>query len=226
MSSKYNFTVDLRYNFPEVRDQGIRGTCTAFAVNSCHEHHRNLNESLSEEFLFSCAKTLQGAYDDDGVSIPLALEAIRQWGNTTNTLLPYRGKSTLPLKISDIPACIFSEALNRKIISYNSLNIATKKVDEIENILSKEKSIVSGIIVQPTFWISNDNAFIDVPTIEKVEGYHAVVIVGFGMRDDGKKCFIIRNSWGTGWGDKGYAYISYEYFNKYCLEVWSIPKGA
>lgn len=96
MSQKYKFTVDLRYSFPEVRDQGRRGTCTAFAVTSSHEHHRNLEERLSEEFLFSCAKSIQGAYDDKGVSIITALKSIYLYGHTTNDLLPYRETSEFP----------------------------------------------------------------------------------------------------------------------------------
>ncbi|WP_066071653.1 C1 family peptidase [Neobacillus soli] len=223
MSHKYSFSVDLRLNFPEVRDQGRRGTCTAFAVTSSHEHHRNLNERLSEEFLFSCAKSLQGAYDDSGVSIPTALESIVRWGHTTNTLLPYNESSVLPLKFKDIPPVILKDAKSRKIASYNTIN---QIITHIESQLKKERSVIAGVVVHPTFWLTADNNFIDVPAIESVEGYHAIVIVGYGERDDGKKCFIIRNSWGSDWGDSGYAYISYDYFIKYNMGAWIIPRGA
>lgn len=37
-----------------------------------------------------------------------------------------------------------------------------------------------------------------------VAGGHAICIVGY--RPDGR--FIVRNSWGTAWGDKGFAYVS------------------
>ena len=43
-------------------------------------------------------------------------------------------------------------------------------------------------------------------TKKSARGGHAVSIVGYTPTH-----FIIRNSWGTGWGHKGFAYASYEY---------------
>jgi hypothetical protein len=49
---------------------------------------------------------------------------------------------------------------------------------------------------------------------DKLEGGHAVVAVGY---DDGKKigkdkgALLIRNSWGTAWGEKRYGWLPYAY---------------
>lgn len=51
---------------------------------------------------------------------------------------------------------------------------------------------------------------------DKLLGYHAIAIVGYTQ-----KGFIIRNSWGRGFGDNGYSIISYEDMNKF-VEVWTI----
>ena len=37
-------------------------------------------------------------------------------------------------------------------------------------------------------------------------GNHCVLIVGY---DDVNQCFIVKNSWGTGWGEAGYFRIAY-----------------
>lgn len=46
---------------------------------------------------------------------------------------------------------------------------------------------------------------------------HCVAIVGY---DDARGAFKLRNSWGTDYGDGGYAWIKYEEFAAFCWEVW------
>jgi len=43
---------------------------------------------------------------------------------------------------------------------------------------------------------------------ESLEGGHALTCVG---SDDAKMAFLVRNSWGTGWGLEGYCWIPYSY---------------
>ena len=70
------------------------------------------------------------------------------------------------------------------------------------------------------FWNNTTNSFYwdgSNPSNAKI-GWHAVTIIGwddtysrynFGKIPPGDGAFIIKNSWGQGWGDKGYCYISY-----------------
>lgn len=51
---------------------------------------------------------------------------------------------------------------------------------------------------------------------DKLLGYHAIALVGY-TEDN----FIIRNSWGTGFGVNGYTSLNYEDFSK-LLEAWSV----
>ena len=62
----------------------------------------------------------------------------------------------------------------------------------------------------PSFWVKR--------TGDRLEGYHAIAIVGYD-----KNGFIIRNSWGTGFGQRGYTTLPYDEFN--CLlELWTISE--
>lgn len=52
---------------------------------------------------------------------------------------------------------------------------------------------------------------------ERSLGHHAVAVVGW---DDGGESLVFRNSWGRGWGDRGYGRISRDYLNRYWHEGW------
>ena len=56
---------------------------------------------------------------------------------------------------------------------------------------------------------------------EQVLGGHAVMCVGY---DDTNQWFIVRNSWGTDWGDGGYFYMPYAYMTNSQLanDFWEI----
>jgi C1A family cysteine protease len=56
---------------------------------------------------------------------------------------------------------------------------------------------------------------------ESVLGGHCVVAVGY---DDSERHFVIRNSWGTGWGQQGYCFMPYEYLMSRNLanDFWTI----
>lgn len=51
-----------------------------------------------------------------------------------------------------------------------------------------------------------------------LQGGHAIAIVGWN-----EEGFIIRNSWGTSWGDGGYTILPYEDFKKF-FEIWTLIK--
>jgi C1A family cysteine protease len=52
-------------------------------------------------------------------------------------------------------------------------------------------------------------------------GGHAVMCVGFRDKD---QVWIVRNSWGSGWGDKGYCYFPYQYLTdpSLCSDLWTV----
>jgi len=58
---------------------------------------------------------------------------------------------------------------------------------------------------------------------ERSLGGHAVIVMGY---DDDTECFIVKNSWGTKWGDKGYFYMPYDYLLNRNLsdDFWVIQK--
>lgn len=51
----------------------------------------------------------------------------------------------------------------------------------------------------------------------KMLGGHAVTLIGYNQRG-----FIVRNSWGTNWGEHGHSILSYDDWKNLCFETWTI----
>lgn len=61
-------------------------------------------------------------------------------------------------------------------------------------------------------------------TANRPMGLHAVLLVGFAddATEPGGGHFVVRNSWGSAWGDAGYGRMSYAYLEVFCREAGTI----
>ena len=66
--------------------------------------------------------------------------------------------------------------------------------------------VTTGMIVYPDFYSFDTSKVYSWNGFGEPVGGHAVEIVGWDIKD-GVDCWIIKNSWGTSWGDKGYFYM-------------------
>ena len=101
-----------------------------------------------------------------------------------------------------------------------------QNLDQLKANLINGYPVAFGFVVYESFESEEvaKTGFVPMPQPnEKVLGGHAVAMVGF---DDTKKLFIVRNSWGNTWGDKGYFYMPYDYvLNKELADdFWTIKK--
>jgi len=55
---------------------------------------------------------------------------------------------------------------------------------------------------------------------------HAVLVVGYGITSDGQKYWLIKNSWGTGWGDDGYMKMARNHDNMCAISNWAFYAEA
>ncbi|HEY4221168.1 MAG TPA: C1 family peptidase, partial [Myxococcota bacterium] len=61
-----------------------------------------------------------------------------------------------------------------------------------------------------------------IPDWTTPEGGHAVMLAGYRTKTDGTKQFLIHNSWGTDWGDSGYAWVSEKMVKKFMHGAYKI----
>mgnify|MGYP005987755627 CR=1 FL=1 len=112
--------------------------------------------------------------------------------------------------ITEKPSTKAIEQANQyKIIRYCKLSVKDD-LTELKLSLSKGIPFIFGMMVPKSFFLITNNGVMTMPTKDEIRlGGHAMLAVGF---DDEKEVFIVRNSYGDTFGDKGYCYIPYQFF--------------
>ena len=78
--------------------------------------------------------------------------------------------------------------------------------------------VVMGIpCFEEIFYVGSDGIVLYPANINECYGGHAVCCCGM---DDSSQLIKFKNSWTSEWGDKGYGYISYKYFNDLAWDTW------
>jgi C1A family cysteine protease len=106
------------------------------------------------------------------------------------------------------PADVYTAALEFRAQRYLRL---PRNLNQMKGCLASGFPFVFGISVYESFESNAATKTGDVPmpgANERLLGGHAMLMVGY---DDAKQRFVLRNSWGPTWGDKGYGTIPYSY---------------
>ncbi len=208
-------TMDLRSGFTAIRDQGTQGSCAAFAVVSVFEYMlktggEKITSNLSEAFVYyNVRKKDDKQMEDSGSSVYDTINAIHDLGVCTEELCPYleTDYTTEPTQ----PAYV--DALQRTIATAKSITLTgdtDRNVRDIKSALADGYPVIVSLRICNSF--NATKGFVKKPSAEEIlqesQGSHAMVVCGYS---DKEKFFIVRNSWGTKFGDHGYCYIPYSY---------------
>jgi C1A family cysteine protease len=217
--------VDLRAKWWAVNDQGETGSCVGWAsADSVLRWHMvkakklTQKEMLSVRFIWMASKEtdIYTSYpstfiEEEGTSLKAALDIARKFGIVTESVLPFGTGALYGGKAQTL----FAMAAQRKINSY--YNLGTKIADWRRWIATKGP-ILTRLDCDSKFMNASDTAGkLDVYDPASADGGHAVSLVGYTL-----KHFIVRNSWGTSWGDGGFAYASNEYAAAAFTEAYGV----
>jgi len=212
--------VDLRSLMPAIVDQGNLGSCTANALAAVLGHAKSSSCPYSRLYIYYNERCLENTVSSDsGATMLDGIKSIQNQGACTEASWPY-DISKFALKPNN--QC-YIQGSGNKALKVKNIN---ENLNDLKTALYKGYPIAFGILVFSSFESNSVAITGNVPIPKKGEkclGGHAVTMVGY---DDIKQCFIVRNSWGTSWGDKGHFYLPYNYILTPDLssDYWIITK--
>jgi len=199
---KQRFVLDDKF---ESNNQFQRGSCTSQAQS--HHKERQENVGISARFIMALTKQLEnntsyGAYTRNTFKI------VQKTGACAENIYPEPDRNMSwkeYIDVTKIPSNCFRSAEKHKSKSYWRID---KNANEIKQVfLNTGNSIVVSMAWYKEF--NNPNKGLLPSVYSDYVGGHAVEFKGF---DDFLEIFIFKNSFGTGWGDRGYFYIPYDMF--------------
>jgi C1A family cysteine protease len=216
-------TVDLRPQCPPVYDQGQLGSCTANAIGAALEFdqikQRKPNPfTPSRLFIYYNERSIEGTISSDsGAQIRDGVKTVNQEGAPPETEWAYDIN-----KFSEKPpAKAYDDAKNYQTILYQRL---TPTLSQLQGCLASGFPFIFGFTVYDSFESQEvaKTGHAPIPRSgEQLIGGHAVLAVGYQNSD---QTFLVRNSWGNGWGLKGYFTLPYPYLLQGTLasDFWTI----
>ncbi len=215
-------TFDLSALMPPVKSQGIQGSCvswaTAYYLKSYQEKvqfgydYNSFEDVMSPAYVYNQTKVNPNC--GSGSIIVEALELLKTQGVSTWQDFPYSDQVCSEQPSEDL----VEEAAQRKIKDYFFVDVSLTNTDAkstriniIKTLLSQGDPIVMSFDIARLNFENSPQCMatsFDESSNPDVCG-HAVLIVGY---DDTLNAFKFVNSWGTGWGDAGYCWISYDFF--------------
>jgi C1A family cysteine protease len=215
-------SVDLRSECPPIYNQGQLGSCTANGIAGAIEFDQRKQGSReftpSRLFIYYNERVMEGTVtQDSGAQVRDGIKSVATLGAPPETDWPYDVQEFAQKP----PALAYTDAKRDLVTSYARV---PQVLLQMQGCLAEGYPFVFGFTVYESFESQDvaNSGIVPVPASgEKVVGGHCVVAVGY---DDSKRVFMIRNSWGTDWGMKGYCTMPYEYLLRPNLaaDFWTI----
>lgn len=191
--------VDHIPNMQPIRDQGTQGSCAAMGGAAMKEWQEKMDIELSEymspQFIYNNRETVS----EEGMFMRDLMEILKEKGDCIEKIFPY-GTMGLP------SIEVLMDASKYKILNYASID----SIDDLKISLYTNGPCIIAIPVYNytnRLWFKRQG--------DTLLGGHAMCVVGYN-----KDGFVIRNSWGRGWGIDGYCVMSYEDFGMQ-WELWT-----
>ena len=222
---------------PPVGAQGAQGSCVGwstayytFSYGVAKARKFEDEERAKPLWKFSPAFIyhLANKGEDQGMTVAQAMKILLEKGCASLAEMPYDDKD---VKTQPSDAALERAAKFKVKTPKNVGHLFTNHPDleALKRYLFDAKMpFVMSIPIYKDFpWGAKDPDFVynvTVPTTrDNFYGLHAITIVGY---DDARNAFRMVNSWGPGWGDKGFLWLSDDYVKNGAVEGWGFFPGG
>jgi C1A family cysteine protease len=231
---------EIRQYCSPVEDQDTLGSCTAQAGVGMVEYFERKafgkHIDASRLFLYKVTRNILRLRGDTGAYLRSTMGALTLFGVPPEEYWEYN----ISQFDREPPAFCYAFASNYQAIRYVRLDKPgiTKEalLHSVKDNLSKGIPSMFGFTVYESIEQASANGNIPFPcSTERVLGGHAVMAVGYDDNlkiknntcgEETKGAILIRNSWGTSWGNQGYGYLPYQYvLEDLALDWWTIIKA-
>ena len=177
----------------------------------------NLAFNTSRMYNFVRSRQLEGTLElgPELGNFPItSLRIFKGWGAPPEDAWPYDGdaKNWPP---NEEPVNIDKIAKENRIGVYQR----ARSLEECKLFLCHKHSVSLSLPIYQQ-WFKSKDGKIEMPKPSEMnKGLHSISIFGY---NDSESELIFANSWGHDWGDKGYGYLPYIYFENFAIEAWSI----
>lgn len=209
--------VDLRSNCPPVEDQLRTNSCVANAVVGALEFHQIKAglplTDLSRLYVYYNARRLSGKEQEDcGTFIHHGMASIMAYGACEASLWPFREET---VKTAPPPNCL-ENAMRHEAVQY----ARAPRGEQALMVIAQGLPIVFGMFAPREYYdVAVQTGTMPKPTevnhSHPPQG-HAMLIVGYDLTD---KTYLVRNSYGVRWADRGYCRIPFE-----TMDAWARPE--
>jgi C1A family cysteine protease len=203
--------VDLRPLMTAVEDQGQLSSCVANAVAGAYEYlvkrHRGDDAyDVSRLFVYYNARKKSGSESEDsGSVIAEAINSLREDGACSEETWPYDAE-----QVNEEPSQEAYDEAGQFLVE--DMQLVPTTLDAWKNALAEGYPIIFGLSLYDSFDKQKKKGMVPLPSPKESSreshSGHSMLCVGYSDPD---QVFMVRNSWGTDWGDKGYCFIPYDY---------------
>ena len=170
---------------------------------------------FSPQYSYIRARQLERTFPGDrwtGTWVVTVLRVGHGWGALPEEFWPYDTSVWPPME----PPGLDVIAMKYR---FNSYYRRARTVDACKSVLAMaEMPVVAALKITPDWYNAPLGRISKLQIADNVIGIHSVLLVGY---DDRRRDLRFQNSWGIGWGDRGFGYLPYDVFEEACVESWA-----